>query len=83
MLLYVGNGDHGDHLARLFGSHRGFYNRQWPLTGHYFKHCLLCKANVWKYSNFEETWKKQVKQTKIQSEKVPYFGCGTICIVQG
>ena len=35
--LYLGSGGHGDCLARVFGGHKGFYNSQWPLTGHYFK----------------------------------------------
>ena len=32
-MLYLGNGGHGDSLTRLFGSHKGFYDGQWPLTG--------------------------------------------------
>ena len=26
LLLHLGSGSHGDHSARLFGSHRGFYD---------------------------------------------------------
>ena len=36
--LYLDIGGHGDGSTRLFGGHRGFYDGQWPLTGHYFKH---------------------------------------------
>ena len=28
LLVYLGSGSHGDHLTRLFGRHRGFYNGQ-------------------------------------------------------
>ena len=28
VLLYLGNGGHGDRLTRLFSGHRGFYNGQ-------------------------------------------------------
>ena len=35
--LYLGSGGHDDRSARLFDSHRSFYDGQWPLTSHYFK----------------------------------------------
>ena len=39
MLLYQFSRGHGDRLARLFGSHKHFYDGQRPLTGRYFKCC--------------------------------------------
>ena len=41
MLLFLGSGGHGDRSTRLFGGHKGFYNRQWPLTCRHFKPSLL------------------------------------------
>ena len=32
LLLYLGNGGHGDRLTGLFGGHRGFYDSQWQKT---------------------------------------------------
>ena len=39
MLLYLFSRGHADCLARLFGSHKRFYDGQWPLTCCYFKCC--------------------------------------------
>ena len=42
LLLHLGTGSHGDSSMKLFGSHKLCYDGQWPLTGHYFKHCPFC-----------------------------------------
>ena len=39
-MLRLGIDGHGDHSTKLFADHKLCYDGQWPLTCHYFKHCL-------------------------------------------
>ena len=50
MLLYLFSGGHGDHLAKLFGGHKRFYDGQWPMTGRYFKGWLIDGNVDWDFS---------------------------------
>ena len=45
-LLYLGIGGHGDRLMKLFGCHKPCYDGQRPLTGRYFKRCLVITCNL-------------------------------------
>ena len=53
MLLYLDTGGHGDCSIKLFGSHKGFYDSQWPLTDRYFKSWkIVCSVKVSKLELF-------------------------------
>ena len=34
-------GGHGDRLTKLLGGHKSYYDGQRPLTGCYFKYCVI------------------------------------------
>ena len=50
MLLYLFSGSHGNHLGRLFGGHKRFYDGQWVMTGRYFKGWLIDENVDWDFS---------------------------------